>query len=99
MRLLLSIFLLSTLTFTSSSADAKRAGTWQVSLTPQFISGQKLNYENGDFIDLASRTGWGFPLISTLTQATEVITHRYMMSMEQNKTSHPTSTAAVSTSL
>lgn len=60
MRLLLSIFLLSTLTFTSSSADAKRAGTWQLSLTPQFISGQKLNYENGDFIDLESRTGWGF---------------------------------------
>lgn len=60
MRTILAIILLSILASTSSFADAKRAGTWQLSLTPQFTSSQKLNYENGDFIDLASRTGWGF---------------------------------------
>ncbi len=60
MRMLLSILLLSSVSLTPLLADAKRADTWQIALTPHYTSAQKLHYKDGQYLDLSSRTGWGF---------------------------------------
>ncbi len=60
MKHLLPFTLLLALLTTALSAEIRRAGTWQVALTPTYTTAKKLNYANGQYLALNARTGWGF---------------------------------------
>lgn len=55
------ILILSIVLFTPSlfSRDTK-AGNWQISFTPQYISAKSLNFEDKGEVNINDRSGWGF---------------------------------------